>query len=314
MITNNDKKSHIKGILCIIIAAFGFSLMTFFVRISGDLPTMQKAFFRNFVAMFVALFMLKKDGGKLSIKKGCFSDIAFRCIFGTSGLICNFYAIDRLGIADANMLNKLSPFFAILLSIPLLKEVPSFTDIIATIVAFIGALFIIRPGGNLSVVPALIGLYGGFGAGTAYVFVRRLGGKGERTPIIVFCFSAFSCIVTAPFLIIGFKPMTVKQCLCLLLAGTFASLGQFAITTAYKYAPAKKISVFDYTQVIFAALLGILFLSETPHVLSIVGYVIIITTAVVRWYLTAVAGERTDDGLHKAQDKTKDYAQDNMQD
>lgn len=281
-VTNN----HIKGILCILAAALGFSFMTFFVRISGDLPTMQKAFFRNAVAAVVASVALLRSPEKFKIKKTSYGDIAFRCIFGTSGLICNFYAIDRLGIADANMLNKLSPFFAILLSIPLLKEVPKVRDIVATIIAFIGALFIIRPGGDMSVLPALIGLYGGFGAGTAYVFVRRLGGKGERTPIIVFCFSMFSCLVTAPFLIFNFVPMTGWQWFCLVMAGVSASLGQFSITTAYKFAPAKEISVFDYTQVIFAAILGMIFLSETPSYLSIIGYVIIIGTAVVRWYFT----------------------------
>ena len=279
------KSNRIKGILCILAAALGFSFMTFFVRISGDLPTMQKAFFRNAVAAVVATVILLRSSEKFKIKKGSFGDIALRCIFGTSGLICNFYAIDRLGIADANMLNKLSPFFAILLSIPILKEVPKVRDIVATIIAFVGALFIIRPGGDMSVVPALIGLYGGFGAGTAYVFVRRLGGKGERTPIIVFCFSAFSCLVTAPFLIVGFVPMTGWQWFCLIMAGASASLGQFAITTAYKFAPAKEISVFDYTQVIFAAILGMIFLSETPSIYSVIGYVIIIGTAVIRWYL-----------------------------
>lgn len=273
-----------KGILCILLAAFGFSLMTFFVRISGDIPTMQKAFFRNFVAMIVATVVLIKEKTPLKIVKGNRLDIFFRCLFGTSGLIGNFYAIDRLGIADANMLNKLSPFFAILLSIPLLKEVPSKIDIGATIVAFIGALFIIRPTGLVSeVVPALIGLYGGFGAGAAYVFVRRLGKKGEKTPIIVFCFSCFSCLVTLPYLLFAYHPMTAYQWTCLILAGVGASLGQFAITTAYKFAPAKEISVFDYTQVIFAAILGLLFLGEVPVPLSILGYVIIIGVAVFRW-------------------------------
>ncbi len=275
--------SHIKGILCIIAAAFGFSLMTFFIRLSGDLPTMQKAFFRNAFAAIITIVLLIRSKEKFHIKKESWGDLAFRCFFGTSGLICNFYAIDRLGIADANMLNKLSPFFAILLSIPLLKEVPTKLDIIATVIAFIGALFIIKPGGNLSVFPALVGLYGGFGAGVAYAFVRRLGRKGERTPIIVLCFSLFSCMVTAPFLIFDFHPMSVKQLLCLILAGVFASVGQFGITSAYKFAPAKEISVFDYTQVIFAALLGIIFLKETPGILSIIGYVIIIGMAFIRW-------------------------------
>ena len=276
--------SRIKGILCILAAAFGFSLMTFFVRLYGDVPTMQKAFFRNAFAAVITVILLLRSEEKFHVKKGSWGDIALRCLFGTSGLICNFYAIDRLGIADANMLNKLSPFFAILISIPVLKEKPKLMDVAATVIAFIGALFIIRPGGDVSVVPALIGLYGGFGAGTAYVFVRRLGGKGERTSIIVLCFSLFSCLVTAPFLLFDYHPMTGRQWLCLIMAGVAAALGQFGITSAYKFAPAKEISVFDYTQVIFAAILGMLFLNETPNAWSVVGYVIIIGTAFIRWH------------------------------
>ena len=75
--------------------------------------------------------------------------------------------------------------------------------------------------------------------------------------------------------------MSAKQLLFLILAGVSASLGQFSITNAYKYAPAKEISVFDYTQVIFAALLGIIFLGEVPEVLSIIGYAIIICVAII---------------------------------
>ena len=280
--SNISNKS--KGILCILFAAFGFSLMSFFVRISGDIPTMEKAFFRNAVAIIASLILLIRSGEKIRIKKGCMGDIFLRCAFGTSGLIANFYAIDKLNIADANMLNKLSPFFAILISIPIVKEKPKKIDILAVLVAFLGAMLIIRPSGsNMQLVPALIGLYGGFGAGAAYVFVRKLGKKGERTPIIVLCFSIFSTAVAIPFIAVNYVPLKPMQLLCLVMAGLSATIGQFGITSAYKYAPAKEISVFDYTQVIFAAILGMLFLGELPQAMSFIGYVIIIGVAVLRW-------------------------------
>jgi drug/metabolite transporter (DMT)-like permease len=294
----NKLSNNTRGIICIILAALGFSLMTFFVRLSGDVPTMEKAFFRNAFAAVVSFILLKKEGEKFRIKKGNGRDIFFRCLFGTSGLIANFYAIDKIGIADANMLNKLSPFFAILLSIPILKERPKRIDVLTTLVAFLGAVLIVRPGSGISnAVPALVGLYGGFGAGFAYVFVRKLGGKGEKTPIIVLCFSLFSCLVCIPFIIPVFIMPTIKQLFLLILAGLAATLGQFGITSAYKFAPAKEISVFDYTQVVFAALLGILFLHEIPVPLSIVGYVIIIGMAVFRWKYNLSQEKKTTTGV-----------------
>ena len=122
-------KDQLKGITCITIATVGFSFMTFFVRLAGDIPTMQKVFFRNAFALIIAIITLIAKKERFEIRKEFASDILFRCLFGTTGVIANFYAIDRLALADANMLNKLSPFFAILISIPILKEKPSGTDI-----------------------------------------------------------------------------------------------------------------------------------------------------------------------------------------
>lgn len=260
-----------------------FALMTFFVRMAGNLPTMQKAFFRNAVAAVVALFLLARSEEGFKIKKSSWRDLFLRSFFGTMGLICNFYAVDRLAIADANILNKLSPFFAIIMSYFILKEKANKTEWLCVVVAFIGALFVVKPSMDMQFVNAMIGMLGGFGAGVAYTFVRKLGKAGERGPVIVMCFSVFSCIVTTPFLIIGAKPMSLYQIVMLLLAGAAATGGQLSITKAYTKAPAKEISVFDYSQVVFAAALGLVFLGQIPDLMSIIGYVIIIGSAVFKW-------------------------------
>ena len=101
-----------------------------------------------------------------------------------------------------------------------------------------------------------------------------------------FCFSVFSCLVTLPFIITDYKAMTWQQTVCLLCAGMAAAGGQFSITAAYQKAPAREISVFDYSQVIFAAILGFVFLDQIPDVLSIIGYIIIIGSAVGKWWYT----------------------------
>lgn len=272
-----------QGILYIILAGFFFALMTFFVRISGDLPTMQKAFFRNAVAAVFAISMLARSEDGFKIKKTSWPALFMRCACGTAGLICNFYAIDRLNIADANILNKMSPFFAIIASYFILKEKANKVEWLCVAVAFTGALFVVKPSFQMEFIYAVIGLLGGLGAGIAYTYVRKLGKQGERGPVIVMCFSVFSCLVTFPFLLFQFKPMSGRQLLYLLLAGTCAAGGQLSITAAYTKAPAKEISVYDYTQVIFAALLGFLFFGQIPDWISVCGYVLIIGSAVFKW-------------------------------
>ena len=275
-------KKKIFGILFILGAALMFALMNLFVNLAGNLPLMQKVFFRNFFATIVVFVLLCFSKEKFRIHdKSCILWLFLRAGVGFLGVILNFYAIDHIGsIADASILNKLSPFFAILFSVFLMKEKPTIPEIIFVLVAFAGAMLVVNPRFDMKILPALSGFMGGACAGFAYTCVRVLTKKGERNYLIIFFFSAFSTLISLPFMIAFYKPMTGMQWLYMVLAGLAAAGGQFFITAAYRQAPAKEIAVFDYAQVLFAAVLGFAFLSQIPKVLSIIGYVVIIGAAV----------------------------------
>ena len=111
------------GVLFILGAALCFALMNLFVNLAGDLPVMQKVFFRNLIASVAVFFLLLFQKEKFRIhSKECLFWLFLRSFVGFLGVILNFYAIDTIGsISDASILNKLSPFFAILFSVFLLK-------------------------------------------------------------------------------------------------------------------------------------------------------------------------------------------------
>ena len=275
-------KSRYKGILYIIISAFCFALMNMFVRMAGDLPSVQKSFFRNFVAAIFACMILLKERVPFRCKKENMKYMLLRAVFGTLGILCNFYAVDHLVLADASMLNKMSPFFAVLFSFLNLKEKVTIPQALIVAGAFLGSMFVVKPTlTNMDLVPSVIGLLGGICAGAAYTMVRKLGEAGEKGPFIVFFFSAFSCTVTLPWLIFDYHPMTLMQIGILLLAGLSAAGGQFSITAAYCHAPAREISVYDYSQIIFSAALGFVVFGQIPDALSWLGYGIICTMAVL---------------------------------
>ena len=271
-----------RGIVYIILSAFCFAFMNMFVRMAGGLPSVQKSFFRNFVAAVFAFAILLKDRVPFRCRRGNLVYLLLRAGFGTLGILCNFYAIDHLVLADASMLNKMSPFCAVLFSFLILKEKVTAPQALIVAGAFAGSMFVVKPTfSNMDLVPSVIGLIGGICAGAAYTMVRKLGENGERGPFIVFFFSMFSCMVTAPWLIFDFHPMTPGQLAALLMAGLSAAGGQFSITAAYTYAPAREISVYDYSQIIFAAFLGFVVFGQVPDMLSWLGYGIICTMAVV---------------------------------
>lgn len=275
-----------KGILCILSAAFCFAMQGCFVRLAGDLPSMQKSFFRNLIALLFALALLLRSEEKFKWNRRLLPVYLARAVFGTIGVLGNYYAIDHLLLSDASMLNKLSPFFAILFSYFALREKVKPVQIAGVVIAFLGALLIIKPGGfgGADWLPAVIGAVGGMAAGAAYTAVRVLGQRGERSAFIVFFFSGFSCLVSLPFLLFDYHPMSLFQVGMLLLAGLSAAGGQFSVTAAYTHAPAREISVYDYTQVIFSALLGFFLFDQIPDLLSVAGYIVICGVSVALFF------------------------------
>ena len=274
-----------KGISLIILSAFCFSLMNLFVKLAANVPSVQKSFFRNLIALIIATFLLKKHKLSFRWRKDTFSLLFARSAFGAIGVLCNFYAVSQINLSDATMLNKLSPFYVILFSYLFLKEKVSFKQICYIFLAFLGSLLIIKPGFSFGTfLPSILGFIGGICAGAAYTTVRALGLKKENSHYIVFFFSAFTCFILLPYIIFSYAPMNGKEFFFLILASIFGAGGQYAITAAYFYAPSREISIYDYTIVIFTSIWSLLFWNDFPDVYSITGYLMIFTASALLFF------------------------------
>ena len=279
-----NNNNILKGIFCIIIAGFGFALMSLFVKLSGDIPSMQKGFFRNIIAVFISSIPLIKHWRFINIPRNNTGWLVLisRSVFGTIGLVLNFYAISHISLADSSIIQKLSPFIIIILSYIFFKEEMTRFQVFAIIIAFIGITLIIKPSGNNIIsMGALAALLGALCAGIAYTCVRYLGTHNISGEFIIFFFSSLSSLMLLPYLILDYRTMTYFQLLMLLLAGISATIGQYGVTFAYKFAAAKNISVFDYSQVLFSGIFGYMFFGEFPDFQSLIGYVIVISVGIV---------------------------------
>ena len=278
-----------KGILLLILSAFFFACMNMFVKLSGDeLPVFQKVFFRNAMASVIAFIVLiKNKAPRRPTVKGSWKYLVLRTVFGLTGVVCNYYALETLVLSDASILNKMSPFFAVIFSFIFIHERPKLYQWLVLGGALFGTVFVIKPSfANAAFIPALVGFLGGVCAGAAYGCVRKLGLMGESNPYIVFFFSTASTLIVTPVMIAGYVPMTALQWVYLLSAGVSAALAQFSITAAYTYAPAKEISVYDFSQIIFASLMSLIVFQQVPDIWSVVGYVIIISMAILNYFLS----------------------------
>lgn len=276
-----------KGIICLITSAFCFALMAVFVKLAGNIHFIQKAFFRNAVAFVIAFSSIIRDirkGEKITVPKGAWLYIVLRAVAGTIGVFGNFFAIDRIVLADAAILNKMAPFFTLIFCYLILKEKIEPAPLIFILVAFLGAILVIKPSFDFSkMIPTLAAFVGGVGAGLAYACIRKLSYLKCNGKIIILFFSIFSMMCSVPYMITNFNPMTWQQVLILCGAGACAAGGQFSITAAYYHAPASKISIYDYSQIIFSTLLGFFFFGQLPDLYSFIGYLVIISMAIANF-------------------------------
>lgn len=256
-----------------LLAALSFSLMGVFVKLSGDLPIVQKSLFRSLVTLLVAWFTVKGQGLELRAVRHPWL-LTLRCVAGTLGILLNFYALDHLVLSDANVIIKFSTVFVVILSWLFLKERIGRYHLLSLVMALAGVLLVIKPSFASDLMPFAIALLGSLSAAVAYTTLRALGDK-EKPATIVFVFSLFSVLVLLPFVLLNYAPMSPAQWCYVLLAGVFAAGGQMGITYAYRLAPAKSIAIYDYYGVVFSALLGFAFFGSLPDGFSLLGYITI---------------------------------------
>ncbi len=284
-VTETPEQNLAKGVFYMLLSTFGFALMNLFSRLAGPLPATQKVFVRNLIIFFITFFIFLRDSQKYGREKLSplnFRTLVVRSLVGVLGIIGNFYAVDHLPLSDATILGKLSPFFTIIFSYFLLKERVNKTQAVCLAIAFVGALIVVQPGfDNPQLLAYAVACGGGMFAGLAYTFVRILSMRGVGKNFIVMFFAGFTVLLMLPLMAIKFVPMTKEQWLYMSLVGVCGFFGQIGMTYAYAYAPARSISIFDYSQVIFSALLGMLVVDEFPDILSILGYIVIFSASFI---------------------------------
>lgn len=270
-----------KGILMMVLSAMFFAIMAALVKSLDEYPLTQKMFFRNFLGFIFAFFMVKKTGS--SVKGNNIKLLVLRSILGLLGVGFYFYSINHLNLADAVIINKLSPFVVVVLSIFILKEKVTKVQILALFIAIIGSVLVVRPKFDVSIYPALIGILAAVFAGAAYTTISYLR-KTDRPETIVFYFTLITSIIVLPFAFAGGWIMPQGwDILKAIGLGLTSTAGQIFMTYGYRYADASEISVYSYLDIIFSMFIGVILFTEIPNTFTIVGGVLILLAGVINF-------------------------------
>jgi drug/metabolite transporter (DMT)-like permease len=254
-------------------------------------PVMQIIFFRNAFAFIpLGLYIWRTSGFSVLYTSRPLGHLA-RATIGLSAMVCSFTAVQFLPLTSATAFTFASPLFMTALAALILREKVGVHRWSAVAVGFIGVLIMLRPGaGGASLGgagKALIGsglaLAGAAGAAGAMITVREIG-RTERGPTIVFYFTlggAMLGLVCLPFVWVTPDAATLGL---LVVMGLIGGVGQMLLTEALRVAPVGVVAPFDYTQLIWASVIGYFVWGETPGVPTLVGAAIVAASGIYILY------------------------------
>jgi drug/metabolite transporter (DMT)-like permease len=264
------------------LSAFGFALMSACVKLASaeGLPVLEIVAARALVSLLLSYADIRrKRVAAFGKRKGI---LFMRGAVGSLTLICVYYAITELPLAEATVLQYLYPVITTVLALFFLKERLHWTLILSIILSFSGVLLVVRPGflfgdvaPDLPYFAVLAGLLGACGSAVAYVLVRNLS-QTEHPSVIVFYFP----LIALPFsvLLLGndFVVPSWQACGILILLGIFTQIGQVYLTKAMQTETAGRATAFSYLQVVFASLLGWALFNEVPDLWFAAGAFLIL--------------------------------------
>ncbi|ROR94921.1 drug/metabolite transporter (DMT)-like permease [Sinobacterium caligoides] len=269
-----------------LMSALAFALMTSCVKLvhTYGIPVFEIVAARAIVSLFISYIDVKRKGisplgnnRKLLLARG---------IAGSLALICVYYAVSTLPLAEATILQYLNPVFTAILAVLFLKERIKLSTIICIVCCIVGLLFIVAPGftfdhtESLPLLSVTAALLGAFGSGIAYVIVKQLS-VTEDSSVIVLYFPLIALPLSIILLGHNFVMPNHEALLLLLFVGLFTQVGQVGLTKAMQTEDASKTMAYAYIQVVFSIILGWLVFSEIPSLWTWIGGTLIISGAII---------------------------------
>ncbi|ENI8074628.1 DMT family transporter [Vibrio vulnificus] len=283
---SNLKSAFPLGVRYMILSALGFALMSAsvkYVSVHG-IPLFEIVAARALVSLIISYLDVKRKGISVwgNNKRWLFA----RGSVGTLALMCVYYAVTALPLAEATILQYVHPVFTALLAVLFLKERVQPATLACIVLCLLGVFTMVYPSfdasgvGELPMLSVGIALLGAFGSSIAYVIVRKLS-RTEDSSVIIFYFPLVALPVSAMLIGDDFVVPDVALILVLILVGIFTQIGQFGLTKAMQTQTAGNASAYSYVQIVFSALLGVVLFNEVPSIWTLLGGSLIVIGALI---------------------------------
>jgi drug/metabolite transporter (DMT)-like permease len=285
-------EAPVRAALLMVGACAGFSAMMAIVRlISTEIHPFEAAFFRNvFGLLYMLPWVLRTRGRRLRTHRPVMH--ISRAVLGMIAMLLLFTAVSLMPLADVTALSFTAPLFATIGAALILRETVGVRRWTATLIGLAGALIIIRPGADTFTPAALIALASAAGIAAAQLSVKSLSRTEHPSAIVVIMGLLMTPMTLVPALFVWTWP-SAEALAWMALMGLVATIGQVMLVRAMATADASAVMPFDFSRLVFAALLGWLVFGELPDGWTLVGGAVIVTATVYIARRDALLSRRT---------------------
>jgi drug/metabolite transporter (DMT)-like permease len=273
---NGSSENRSGGLRYMVAAAFFFSLMSLFVKLAGQrLPAVEIVFFRSVVMLVISTALVRR--ARLPMWGHNKRLLLLRGLLGFCALLCFFYAVTKLPLADVTVIHFTNPVFTALLASFFLAESMRRREVSGLLLSLAGVVLIVRPSflfgqwaGNLDAAAVVVALAASVMSAGAYTSIRRLRATDHHT-VIIFYFSMVSAAASIPLTAGAFVWPTPVEWALLIGVGIVTQTAQVFLTKGLLRERAGRAMSIGYVQVLFAALWGAMFFGDIPSPLSFGG-------------------------------------------
>lgn len=265
----------VAGVFWMLVTGLCFVAVTALVKLVGDdVPPAQSAFLR-YVLGLVFLVPMIRPLMRAKLTRRATVLFGARGVAHTLGVVCWFYAMTKIPIAEVTAMNYLNPVYVTILAAIFLGERLAARRIIAVIVALLGALIILRPGlrevnlGHLAMLVTAVS----FAVG--YLIAKIMADEAEPA-VVVAALSITVTIGLAPLALLQWVPVSAADLGLLFAVAVFATGGHYTMTLAFRAAPLAVTQPVTFLQLVWATSLGAVVFGEPADVWVITGGTLII--------------------------------------
>jgi drug/metabolite transporter (DMT)-like permease len=264
------------GVKLMLIASFAFAWMNFSVKSIGHIPVFEVILFRAGITLLISYAILRKR--KVYPWGTHHKFLLARGLFGAGGLICYFYTLQHMQLANAIVIHYLSPICTTLIAMVFLKERVRYMQWIAFAISFFGVVMV-KGFANVDTFDFLMGVAGAVFSGLAYNAIRNMKDK-EDADVIIF----YQPMIALPLVLIYFLIFPQEFVIpkgwdwfYLIGTGVFTQIGQYYITRAYQMDTAARISSVSYIGIFWGVIMGKFIFNDSYPPTVLLGMAVVLS-------------------------------------